>query len=117
MPLYIEEKEVDYLGYSMETILLLVAHLRTWPVITNAERMAKKSDFFAPWSDSPNQHLSAYVRDLTRRQNNAMEYNVKITDDDKVTQFVACIYEADILKDLLMEKWEESGNRSWTNTL
>ena len=36
MPQYMEEKGVDYLGYSMETILLLVAHLRTGPVITNA---------------------------------------------------------------------------------
>ena len=27
MPQYMEEKEVDYLGYSMETILLLIAHL------------------------------------------------------------------------------------------
>ena len=36
MPQYIEEKEVDYLRYSLETILSLVAHLCTWPVITNA---------------------------------------------------------------------------------
>ena len=27
MPQYIEEKEVDYLGYSMESILTLIAHL------------------------------------------------------------------------------------------
>ena len=32
---YIEEKEVEYLGYIMESILTLIAHLRTWPVITN----------------------------------------------------------------------------------
>ena len=45
MPQYIEEKEVDYLGYGMETIFSLVAHLRTWPVINNAERMATKAAF------------------------------------------------------------------------
>ena len=88
----------------METILLLVTHLRTWPVITNAERMATKATSIAPWSNSPNQHLSAYSRDLTRRKNNATEYNVNITDDDEVTQLVACIYEADILEDSVMEK-------------
>ena len=90
----------------METILLLAAHLCNWPDISNAERMAKKSDFFAPWSDSPNQHLSAYVRDLTSCQNNATKYDVKITDNNRVTQLVACIYEASILEDSVMDKWE-----------
>ena len=61
MPEYIEEKEVDYLGYSMESILSLIAHLRTWPVITDAERMAAKASFVSPWSDSPDQHISSYV--------------------------------------------------------
>ena len=31
-----------------------------------------------------------------------------------MTQLVACIYEADILEDSVMEKWEDSGDRSWT---
>ena len=117
MTQYIEEKEVDYLGYSMKSILTLIAHLRTWLVIKNTERMATKADFVAPWSDSPEQHLNAYARDLTRRQNNATKYAVNITNDNKVTQLVACIYEANILKDLVMEKWEESGDRSWTTTV
>ena len=34
-----------------------------------------------------------------------------------MTKLVACIYKADILEDSVMEKWEESGNTSWTNTL
>ena len=114
MPQYIEEKEVDYLGYSMESILTLITHLRTWPVITNTERMSTKAAFVAPWSNSSDQNLSAYAQDLTRRQNNATKYAVNITNDDKVTQLVACIYESNILEDLVMEKWEKSGNRSWT---
>ena len=101
----------------METILSLVAHLRTWNVITNVERMATKAAFIALWSDSPDQHLSAYTRDLTRRQNNATKYDVKITDNDKVTQLVACIYDAGILEESVMEKWEESDDRNWTNTV
>ena len=79
--------------------------------------MATKAAFIDPWSNSPDQHLSAYAQDLTRRQNNATKYDVKITDDDKLTQLVACIYEADILEDSVMEKWEESGDRSWTTTV
>ena len=117
MPQYIEEKEVDYLGYGMETILLIVAHLHTWPVITNTERMATKAAFVAPWSDSPDQHLSAYDQDLTRRKNNAKKYDVNITDDEKVTQLVACIYKADILEESVMDKREENVDRDWANTV
>ena len=79
--------------------------------------MTTKAAFVAPWSNSPDQHISAYARDLTRRKNNATKYDVKITNDNKVTQLVACIYEASILEDSVMEKWEESGDRSWTNTV
>ena len=46
-----------------------------------------------------------------------MKYDVKITDYNKVTQLVVCVYEADILKDSVMEKWEEIGNINWTNTV
>ena len=75
----------------METILSIVAHLCTWPIITNSERMAMKAALFVPCSNSPDQHISAYAQDLTRRQNNATKYNIKITDGNKVTQLVACI--------------------------
>ena len=34
-----------------------------------------------------------------------------------MTQLVTCIYEADILEDSVMEKWEESGDRNWANTV
>ena len=81
----------------METILLLIANLRTWTIITSSERTAMKDAFMAPWSDSPDQHLSAYTPDFIKQQNNTKKYDVKITDDDKVTQLVACIYEADII--------------------
>ena len=79
--------------------------------------MATKTAFVAPCSNSPDQHLSAYARDLTRWKNNATKYDVKITNNNKVMQLVACIYEAHILEDSVMEKWEESGDRSWTNTV
>ena len=65
--------------------------------------MATKAAFVAPWSDSPDQHISAYARDLTRRHNNATKYDVNITDYNKLTQLVACIYDADILEDTEMK--------------
>ena len=46
-----------------------------------------------------------------------MKYDAKITDNNKVAQLIACIYEADILEDSVMEKWEGSGDRIRTNTV
>ena len=79
--------------------------------------MATKAAFVAPWSNSPDQHLSAYARNLTRRQNNAKKYDINITDDNKFTQLVACIYQADILKDSVMEKCEETSDRNWAKNV
>ena len=90
----------------METILSLIAHLHTWPVITNIEMMAMKAAFVAPWSNSPDQYFSAYTRDLTSWKNNATKYNVKIIDEDKVTRLVAFISKDNILKDSVMDKWD-----------
>ena len=59
MPQYLKEREVDYPRYGMETILLLVPYLRTWTVITNAERMPTEASFVVPWRNSPDQHLGA----------------------------------------------------------
>ena len=89
---------MDYLRYGNKTILSLVAHLRTWPVTTNTKMISTKDAFIAHWSNSSNRHLSAYARNITRQKNNAKKYEVKITENDKVTQLVACKYEANILE-------------------
>ena len=34
-----------------------------------------------------------------------------------MTQLVACIYKSDILEYSVMEKWDEIGDRNWTNTV
>ena len=38
-------------------MLTLLAHVRTWSVITNSDLMDIKAIFYAPWSDFPNQHI------------------------------------------------------------
>ena len=39
-------------------MLSLLAHVGTWLAITNVERIDIKDIFYAPWSDSPNQHIN-----------------------------------------------------------
>ena len=82
--------------------------------------MATKAAFVSPWSDSADHHLSSYTQDLTRRNNNATKYAVKITDNDKATQLVACIYEADILEDSVIKngrRVEKEAGPQQSNTL
>ena len=71
-----------------------------------------------PPGENPPINISAPTRKTSQGvKNNTTKYAVKITDGDKVTQLVACIYEADILENSVMEKWEKSGDRSWTKTV
>ena len=63
---YVKELEEDYVGYKNKIIKTLVTQLRTWYVITNKEKMAIKSHFLAPWSDTPEAHVATFARQLDR---------------------------------------------------
>ena len=52
-PQYIEEKELDCLGYIMESIITLISHLRTWPVIKNLIKDGNKGRFCCPLEQLP----------------------------------------------------------------
>ena len=117
MPQYIEEKEVYYLGYSMGLFYHFALTFELCLSLQTQKGWRRRQLLLPPGATPPDQHLSAYTQDLTRRQSNATKYNIKITGDDKVMQLVVCIYEANILEDSVMEKWEESGDRSWTTTV
>ena len=63
---YTKVLDLKYVGFSGETILSMLAHLRSWFTITEANQDAAEDSFRAPWSDFLNTHLSTYARHLTR---------------------------------------------------
>ena len=65
MPQYIEEKEVDYLGYSIESILSLIAHFRTWTVIKNAKGCQRRQPSL-PSGETPPTNISAPTHETSQ---------------------------------------------------
>ena len=79
-------------------MLYLSAHVRTWSVITSAERIDIKAIFYAPWIDSPNQHVNTYNRQLDRRQQDCVTLKSDISNTEKVTYFLQQIYQSGLFE-------------------
>ena len=101
---------MDKVGYAGEKMLTLLAHVRTWSVITNSELMDIKAIFYAPWSDLLNQHINTYARQLDRRQQDCATLRVDVSNTDKVTHFFQQMYQSSLFKGDFLEKWEASAN-------
>ena len=80
---YTEVLDLEYVGFSGETMISIFAHLRTWYTITDDDQDAAEDSFRAPWSEFPNTHLKTYARRLTRLQNEAVYVDLVITDATK----------------------------------
>ena len=65
---YVAQLHKEYLGFSGVTIFQMLNHLRTWFKITNAQQLAIKIRFAAPWSETPDAHVTTYARQLDKRQ-------------------------------------------------
>ena len=72
--------------------------------------------FYAPWSDSPNQQINTYDRQLDRRQWDCATLRVDVSDTNKVTHFVQQIYQSGVFEANLLEEWEASADQSWEAT-
>ena len=114
---YIDQLNEDYVGYKNATIKTMVAHLRTWYVITNAEKIAIKAAFHAPWADTPNAHVTTFARQLDRRQTECLDHGVTITDAEKVVHFIEQMYTCGLFEARFLDDWEESTDKSWATTL
>ena len=80
---YLDELREEYVGYRNATIKTMLDRLRAWFVITNAEKIAIKATFLAPWADTPDAHITTFARQLDRRQTECDDHGVTITDKKK----------------------------------
>ena len=83
----------------------MITHLQTWFVITNKEKLDVKALFYAPWSETPNTHITTFARQLDRRQVEYATNQVTITYSDKVDHFVAQMYLCDIFESKFLNDW------------
>ena len=91
---YLKEKKKEYVGYNDKTIHSLLDHIQTWAIVTNKRKIEDKAHFQAPWSDSPDKHITAFARQLDKCQ-----------QDDKVDHFVNSIYDSNFFEAKLLEEW------------
>ena len=95
----------------------MLQHLRTWYKVTNAQQLAGKTCFAAPWSETPNAHVTTYARQLDRRQVECGELNVTITDDDKILQFIGEMFASELFDRKFLDDWEDAEPQSWKETV
>ena len=113
---YLEEKKKEYVGYNDETIHSLLEHIRTWAIVTNKEKIEAKAHFQAPWSDSPDQHITAFARQLDKRQRDCLRIKAPVSDSDKVDHFVSSMYTSNLFEAKFLKEWEASLDQSWEVT-
>ena len=110
---YIEELKEDYAGYNNQMIKTMLLQLQTWFVIMKSQKLAIKAHFHAPWSVTPNSHITTFARQLNRCQIECSDHGVTITDDNKVVYFIQEMYVCGLFKDRFLDDWEENTNKSW----
>ncbi len=113
---YIAALKKDYVGFAGVTIYSMIKHLRTWYKITNAQKLAIKARFEAPWTETPDAHVSTYARQLDRRQAECLELEVAISDDDKILHFVGQMINSDVFDRKFIDDWEDQEGADWAAT-
>ena len=97
--------------------MTMIEQLQTWYVITTKENLAIKAHVIAPWSNTPDAHVTTFARQLERRQVECKDHGVAITEDGKVDHFVSQMYACGMFKANLLDYWEESSNKLWGATM
>ena len=94
----------------------MITQICTCYVITTKEKLAIKAHFLAPWSDTPEGHVTAFALQLDRRQVKCKDHGDTFTDDDKVDRFVAQMYACSLSEAKFLDNWEETANKLWRAT-
>ena len=99
------------LVYKNQNIWTVVKQLQTWYAITTKEKLAIKSHFLEPWSETPDTHTTNFTRQLDRCQVKCKDHVVKVTKVDKVDHFVAQMYACNLFEAKCLDNWEGSNNK------
>ena len=70
----------------------MVTHICTWYAITTKEKLAIKTHFLAPCSETPEANVSTFAQQLDRHQVEWEDHGVMVTNDDKADHFMAQMY-------------------------
>ena len=94
----------------------MIMQLRIWYVIITKNKLAIKSHFLAPCSDTPEAHVTNSVQQLHRHQAECEDHSVTINDNNNVDHLVAHMYVCGLFEAKFLYNWEETANKFWRAT-
>ena len=95
----------------------MLTQLTTWFVISNTEKLKTKVYFDAPWSVTPNAHITTFAIYLNKLHLKCADFEVTILDAEKNIFFIgqmdlSGLFENDYLKDYYV-----TAEKSWKTTV
>ena len=113
---YIEERLKEYAVYNNGTIHSLLAHVQTWSIINNREKIEAKARFHTPWINYPDQHITAFAHQLDTRQRDCAKLKSSISKTDKGEFFVKNRYDCGLFEAKFFEERETLTDQTWAPT-
>lgn len=114
---YTEKLKKPYLGFHGVTIIKILEQLRRWYTISHKERINIKKRFEAPWSETPDAHVTTYGNQLDLWQDECSDLNVVVSNEDKTLLFVQQMYDSELFTRRFMDEWEDAPANTWKATI
>ena len=113
---YIEERLKEYAVYNNGTIHSLLAHVQTWSIINNREKIEAKARFHTPWINYPDQNITTFALQLDTRQRDCAKLKTSISKTDKFDFFVKNKDDCGLFEVKFLEEREALTDQTWAPT-
>lgn len=104
--MYHEQLEDETIGYTTVEIKDYFDHLTSqWCKLTTTMRAKMKEEFYEEWGTE--EHITALVKRLTRKQKELLDIGIVIQDQDKIDHFIKQMYDSRMFDKKEMNEWEK----------
>jgi hypothetical protein len=102
---YVEELELDYVGFNNETIKSIINHIKTeWCVVTTMDKTMAIEAFKEKWDGVCN--ITKFAQNLDRKMVEANDIDAEATVEGKLQTYIESMWEYNLFDDMEMNKWE-----------
>eukprot|EP00804_Cyclotella_cryptica_P003482 CCRYP_002119-RA/>CCRYP_002119-RA protein AED:0.57 eAED:0.69 QI:0/0/0/1/0/0/2/0/244 len=90
-PTYVEELEDNHVGYSGQTIKMIVQHLRTeWCIVTTLKKKEAAQAFHVQWDFTS--HITKFACELDKQEKLCRDISVPAAEATKIQHYVESMY-------------------------
>ena len=102
---YVEELELDYVGFNNETIKTIINHIKTeWCVVTTMDKTMAIEAFKEKWDGVCN--ITKFAQNLDRKMVEANDIDAEATVEGKLQTYIESMWDCNLFDDKEMNKWE-----------